>query len=84
MEYYIREVLTSDELALLQEEIKRHEYVDGSITYYGPSGVKNTNQIPSSQTPIVNEVIMGAVDRDSKFLNFVLAEESTAPIVSRS
>ena len=87
--YYIRKVLTDEELEsiqkLLKEADKKNEWQSGLNTGGGKVSTKyNTELSDSEKSRVINNCIMNSLDRDSKFLSFTAAAQSSLNIISKT
>ena len=84
MNYYLRRLLTDEDLHLIREYAFNADYEDGLVSYDGSHDIKRVFQaVPSDYKKEMSSLIMASLDRDKRFLGYTAAKTSGVPHFSR-
>lgn len=84
MNYYLRRLLTDEDLQVIREYAFNADYEDGLVSYDGTHSIKKLFQaVPSESKKEMSSLIMASLDRDKKFLGYTTAKTSGLPHFSR-
>jgi PKHD-type hydroxylase len=87
--YYIRKVLEKEEIQIIQKLLRiadeKNFWQDGLGSGGGKHSTKKNKELSNIEiSKEINNYIMSSLDRDSKFLNFTSASESSLNIISKT
>lgn len=84
MKYYLRKLLSDEDLHTIREYTLTADYEDGLVSYEGSHKIKRVSQaVPSDYKREMGSLIMSSLDRDHRFLGYTTAKSSGVPLFSR-